>query len=235
MEIAGARIVIPGATGEIGAALTRRLHDAGASLVVAGRDEAALHRLRADCPDALTASFDAYDLASCAALTHWAARELGGLDAVVTCVGVAAFGAAESVSDAVAEHLMTVNALAPIAFLRSALPLIGAGGVLAAVTGVVARTPPATMADYAASKAALAAWLSAVGREQKRRRVSVIDVALPHVATGFADRAVSGRPPSLPTGLPVSRAVDLIVEAAFGTELPGTAAAPEGSSADRTH
>ncbi|MFE4703360.1 hypothetical protein ACWCPD_25075 [Streptomyces sp. NPDC001935] len=52
----------------------------------------------------------------------WAADRLGGLDGVVVCVGGAAFAPAESVSDAVAEHLFTVNALAPMAFPPAALP-----------------------------------------------------------------------------------------------------------------
>ncbi|MDF3301483.1 SDR family NAD(P)-dependent oxidoreductase [Streptomyces tropicalis] len=213
MDVRGARILVPGASGALGGALVGLLHGRGATVAVAGRDRAALDRLAAAHGGLPARQFDAYDLDACAGTVRWAAERLGGLDAVVVCVGVAAFGPADAVGDAVAEHLVTVNALAPIAFLRAALTVVPPGGVLAAVTGMVARTPVAGMADYSAAKAALSAWLSAVRRERRRSGVGVLEIRLPHLDTGFAGRAVAGRPGALPDGLPVERAVDAIVGA----------------------
>ncbi|WP_372348552.1 SDR family NAD(P)-dependent oxidoreductase [Streptomyces sp. KL116D] len=225
MDVDGARILLPGATGEVGRALAHRLYSAGATLHLAGRNETELRALQGRLPGTGASSFDAYDLDSCAALTRRAAQRMGGLDAVVSCIGVPAFGAADTISEAVAEHLMTVNALAPMAFLRAALPLVTAGGVLAAVTGVVAENPPPKMADYAAAKAALAAWLHAVRKEQ-RRHVAVVDLCLPHLDTGFAGRAVAGQPPKLPRGLAVPAAVDLIMRELTGPETVARASGP---------
>ncbi|MER5402108.1 SDR family oxidoreductase [Streptomyces sp. NPDC002599] len=220
MRISCARILVPGATGALGAALALRLHEQGAAVAVAGRDRASLARVSQACGGAPACAFDAYDLEQCARTVTWASLELGGLDGVVVCVGSAAFGPPESVSDAVAEHLLTVNALTPMAFLRAALPLIRPGGVIAAITGVVADSPPAGMADYSASKAALATWLRAVRREQRASGVTVLEIRLPHVDTGFASRAVLGTPPVLPAGLPVAEAADAIVAAlAAGARL----------------
>ncbi|MGW2787804.1 SDR family NAD(P)-dependent oxidoreductase [Streptomyces populi] len=213
MIVNGAGILVPGATGVLGTALVLRLHEQGAAVAVAGRDREGLARVSQACGDAPARAFDAYDLEECARTVNWAAGELGGLDGVVVCVGGAAFGPAESVSDAVAEHLFTVNAMAPMAFLRAALPLVRPGGVIAAITGVVADSPQAGMADYSASKAALSAWLRAVRREQRASGITVLEIRLPHVETGFAGRAVLGTPPVLPTGLPVAEAVDAIVAA----------------------
>ncbi|MGX1372867.1 short-subunit dehydrogenase [Streptomyces canus] len=227
MEMRGARILVPGATGRIGAALVTRLHALGARPALAGRDADRLARVSAACADAPARTFDAWDLDACAQTVEWALIELGGLDGVVVCVGVAAFGPAPDVSDAVAEHVAAVNALAPMAFLRAAAPRVDAGGVLAAVTGVVAEAAPARMADYAAAKAALAAWLTAVRREQRRRGVSVLEINLPHMDTGFADRPLQGEPPRSAPGLPVEEAVSAVVTAlADGARLirPGTAA-----------
>jgi Short-chain dehydrogenases of various substrate specificities len=213
MVISRAGILVPGATGVLGTALALRLHEQGAAVAVAGRDREGLARVSRACGDAPARAFDAYDLLQCARTVTWAAGELGGLDAVVVCVGVAAFGPAESVSEAVAEHLFTVNTLAPLAFLRAALPVVEPGGVVAAITGVVADSPSAGMADYSASKAGLAAWLRGVRREQRASGVAVLEIRLPHVETGFAGRAVLGMPPVLPPGLPVAEAVDAIVAA----------------------
>ncbi|AYC36188.1 SDR family NAD(P)-dependent oxidoreductase [Streptomyces griseorubiginosus] len=225
MKMRGARILVPGATGQIGEALANRLHALGARPALAGRDADRLAKVAASCAGAPARTFDAWDLDACAQTVDWASSELGGLDGVVVCVGVAAFGPATDVSDAVAEHLTAVNALAPMAFLRAAAPRLDAGGVLAAVTGVVAEAAPARMADYAAAKAALAAWLTAVRREQRRRGVSVLEINLPHMDTDFAHRAVHGEPPNLAQGLPVEEAVQAVVTAlSDGARLirPGT-------------
>ncbi|MET8101898.1 SDR family oxidoreductase [Streptomyces sp. NPDC005236] len=220
MVISRAGILVPGATGVLGTALSLRLDEQGAVVAVAGRDREGLTRVSRACGDAPARAFDAYDLEQCARTVPWAAGELGGLDAVVVCVGVAAFGPAESVSDAVAEHLFTVNTLAPLAFLRAALPVVKPGGVIAAITGVVADSPSAGMADYSASKAGLAAWLrGGVRREQRASGVTVLEIRLPRVETGFAGRAVLGTPPVLPAGLAVAEAVDAIV-AALSADAP---------------
>ncbi|MFG3497525.1 SDR family NAD(P)-dependent oxidoreductase [Streptomyces sp. NPDC047928] len=213
MDVKGARVLVPGATGAIGGVLARRLHGHGARVAVAGRDPASLARVAAACGGAPARRFDAYDLDGCARTVPWAVDELGRLDAVVVCVGVAGFGPAESVGDTVAEHLLTVNALAPMAVLRAALTAVPPGGTLAAVTGVVVDAAPAGMADYAASKAALAAWLTGVRRERRRTGGTVLDIRLPHVESGFAERAVAGTPPALPRGRTVDEAVDMIVGA----------------------
>ncbi|WP_435613069.1 SDR family NAD(P)-dependent oxidoreductase [Streptomyces sp. bgisy159] len=213
MELTGARVLVPGATGAIGGALAERLHHEGARVAVAGRDPARLARVSAACGDAPARRFDAYDLDGCARAVPWAVAELGGLDAVTVCVGVAGFGPAEKVGDVVAEHLLTVNALAPMAVLRAALSEVPPGGALAAVTGAVVDAAPVGMADYAAAKAALAAWLASLRRERRRAGVAVLDVRLPHVASGFAERAVGGAPPALPPGRTVDEAVDVILDA----------------------
>ncbi|MFE0470111.1 SDR family NAD(P)-dependent oxidoreductase [Streptomyces sp. NPDC058947] len=218
MKIHGSRVLLPGASGAIGSALAVRLHRSGARLALAGHDEGRLRRVSEACAGAPVFRFDAYELDRCARAPDWAAGELGGLDAVVVCVGVAGFGPADTVPDAVAEHLFTVNALAPLAFMRAALPRLTPPGALAAVTGVVVDAPPAGMADYAAAKSALAAWLTAVRRERWRTGTSVLDVRLPHVESGFAARRVVGEPPRLPRGLTVDEAADRIVAELTGQE-----------------
>lgn len=86
-------------------------------------------------------------------------------------------------------------------------------GTVAAITGVVAEHPQPFMADYSASKAALAAWLRAVRREQRARHVRVLEVSLPHQDTGFAGRAARGTPPALPPGADLDAAITHLVAA----------------------
>ncbi|WP_418955858.1 SDR family NAD(P)-dependent oxidoreductase [Streptomyces tritici] len=219
LGITGARVLVVGATGQIGGLAARSLHRRGASVAVAGRNAGRLaerSRRSGACPRRL---FDAYDLDGCEGLAAWAVRSLGGLDRVVVAVGVAGFGRAEHVGEAAAEHLMTVNALAPMAIVRGALPLLEAGGAVAVVTGAVVDAPPRGMADYAAAKTALATWLEVVGREQRARGVRVLDVRIPHLDGGFAARAVTGSPPPLPPGAdPVASVERLLVAPLIGAD-----------------
>ncbi|MEU3464431.1 SDR family oxidoreductase [Streptomyces sp. NPDC006733] len=200
MNLNGARVLVAGATGVLGGALTAELTARGALPALAGRDPDRLARAARAHPGAPTVLFDAYDPASCARAVHSAAAGLGGLDGVVVAFGAVAFGPAAATGDEVAEYLMAVNALAPAAFFRAALNVLGPGGIIAALTGVVAEHPQAGMADYSASKAALSAWLTAARREARPAGITVLDLRPGHLDTGFADRAVGGTAPPLPAG-----------------------------------
>ncbi|WP_399881858.1 SDR family NAD(P)-dependent oxidoreductase [Streptomyces sp. BBFR51] len=228
MKPDGARVLVAGATGALGSALTAELAERGARPALAGRDPVRLARAAEPYPGAATLLFDAYDPDSCSRAVHAAADGLGGLDAVVTAFGSVAFGRTTEVGDEVAEHLMAVNFLAPAAFFRAALSVMPPGSLVAGLTGVVAESPQAGMADYSASKAALGAWLVAARREARTAGINVLDVRPGHLDTGFADRAVAGSAPPLPKGGDPRRIVTAVADAmAADVELLLTA--PDGT------
>ncbi|MEV6840394.1 SDR family oxidoreductase [Streptomyces sp. NPDC051133] len=228
MNLDGARVLVAGATGVLGGALTAELAGRGARPVLAGRDAARLVRAARAHAGAPTVVFDAYDPASCAGAVHGAALALGGLDAVVTAFGSVAFGQAAKTGDEVAEHLMAVNALAPAAFFRAALTCMEPGSLIAAVTGVVAYVPQAGMADYSASKAALSAWLHATRREARAAGIRVLDVQPGHVETGFAERCVAGTAPPMPPGDDPRRVVAAMADA-MASDAESLRTAPDGT------
>ncbi|WP_228452939.1 SDR family NAD(P)-dependent oxidoreductase, partial [Streptomyces alkaliterrae] len=195
MLLDGSRVLVAGATGVIGAAVASGLAERGARVAVAGRNPTRLAQQAAELGGVPASRIDAYDLDGCADLAAWAADRLGGLDAVVVTIGVAAFGPADTQPEPVTEHVFTVNALAPIAVLRGALAVRPTPGTLAAVTGVVAERPQRRMAAYSSAKAALSGWLTAVRAERRGQGTVVLDARLPHLDTGFADRAVAGTHP----------------------------------------
>ncbi|MFE5613634.1 SDR family NAD(P)-dependent oxidoreductase [Streptomyces sp. NPDC056524] len=200
MELSGARVLVAGATGVLGGAITAEIVGRGARAALAGRDPSRLAASAHAYPGVPTARFDAYDPGSRAKVVEQVSAALGGLDAVVVAFGTVAFGTAGEVGDEVAEHLMAVNHLAPAAFFRAALDVLEPGSAIAAVTGVVAERPQKGMADYSASKAALRAWLDAVRREARTAGVGVLEIRPGHLHTGFADRPVAGAAPPLPQG-----------------------------------
>lgn len=221
-------MLVAGATGALGRLAVADLLERGALVALAGRDTEALAELAA-AAHAPARTVDAYDLDACAGSAPWARAALGGLDGVLVTVGVAGFGPAAEVADATAEHLMTVNALCPMALLRGAVPVVGDGGFLAAVTGAIVDSPLLGTADYTASKAALAGWLGVLRRETRPRHLTVVDARLPHLDTGFASRAVAGTAPPLAAGADPAPVVHALVEqlvSALARSLPPGNAIP---------
>ena len=207
------RIIVAGATGELGLALCEALAADDAELALLGRDRDKLDVLAARLGGAPTGVIDAADLRGCRSAVDAAAAALGGLDALIVTIGVPAFGDAADLPDDINAALVQVNLLAPMALLGAADAHLGEGGALVAVTGMVAETPTAGLAAYSAAKAALSAYLVALRRERRRRGVNVIEARLPHLETGFAQRALHGVPPALSAGLPVATAAAAIVRA----------------------
>ncbi|MFJ6486513.1 SDR family NAD(P)-dependent oxidoreductase [Streptomyces sp. NPDC091682] len=222
--------MLVGATGEVGRLAAWELLGRGARLALAGRNERGLSELAAltGCP---THVLDAYDLDACAEAGPWALSALGRLDGVLVTVGVAGFGPAAEVPNAAAEHLMTVNALCPMAVLRGAVSAVRDGGFLSAVSGAIVNAPLTGTADYAASKSALACWLGVLAREVRKRRVAVVDARLRHLDTSFASRAIVGSPPPLQQGADPALEVHALVDDLLGRledpSTPRISAAPQ--------
>jgi cyclic-di-GMP-binding biofilm dispersal mediator protein len=172
-----------------------------------------------------------------AALTA-SARPSARLDGVVFAAGVVAFGPAAEVDDATLERLLALNVLAPVRLLRAAVPhLVASGeGFAVHVSAVVAEQPTAGTAAYSASKAALAAFDAAAGRELRRSRIRLIDVRPPHTETGLTTRPIAGVPPRLPQGLDPDAVAERIVAPieAGERDVPASAFAGEPVSDRRT-
>ncbi|GAA2077049.1 3-oxoacyl-ACP reductase FabG [Aeromicrobium halocynthiae] len=210
MEISGARVLVVGATGALGGAIARTVHDAGARVAVTGRDADRLTAVGAEL-DAPTFELDVVDLERTAQRVAEAVEVLGGLDLLVVATGVPAFGPAVEADPAVTEEVFAVNALGAAGVVRAALPHLD-GGVAVVLSAILADLPTAGMADYSAAKAALTAWLTAVRRES-RRRTRIVDVRPPHLDTDLAAHALAGEPPRLPEPLAASEVVAAVLDA----------------------
>lgn len=211
MEITGARTLVCGASGAVGAALADALVAQGAHVVAAGRDVARTAAVATRCGTEPLA-LDVVDVRSVRACVDEAAARLGGLDLLVVATGVAAFGPAVDADDAVVEELFAVNTLGPMALVRAAARHLGEGGAVVVVSAILADSPTTGMAEYSATKSALAAWLSVLRREQ-RRDFSVLDVRPPHMDTGLADHPLAGEAPRLPAGHPLDDTVTVTLDA----------------------
>lgn len=195
-----------GAGGVLGAAISRRLADRGATVVLAGRTLAPLAATAASAPPlagATTVVCDARDPRAGDALVAAVRQAHGRLDGLVLAHGVVAFGDLVSTDDDVIEELFLTNVIGPLWLLRRVVPLLvdSGGGFVANLSAVVAEQPMAGMVPYSASKAALSAADAGLARELRRQGVQVCDIRPPHTETGLAHRPLSGTAPRLAEGL----------------------------------
>ena len=225
--LAGAHILVVGATGGLGSAVSRELAGAGAVLTLSGRSSERLQALGSELGDQL-AGIQPGDLIApevpglIVAGAH-AAR--GGLDGVVFAAGVVAFGEIGDLDDDVLDQLMLVNLFAPIRIARAAAGLLPPGGFLANISAVVAEHPMKGMAAYSASKGGLTAFDAAAAAELRRRQIRVLDVRPMHTETGLAQRPIAGQPPRMPSGAEPATVAARIVRAIADDEreLPSAA------------
>ncbi len=211
MEISGSRILVVGATGELGGRLARALADKGARVVVAGRDSGRLAGISAEL-GVPAVQVDYSKPGSAAEAVDEAVGELEGLDGLVVATGAVAFGRAGELPTAAETELMEINVTGPVSLISASLGQISPGGVVVGITGVVAEFPTAGMAAYSASKSALASYLTALRRE-RRKEISIVEVSPGHMETGFAGRALAGDPPAMPEAADPDELVAAVVEA----------------------
>jgi cyclic-di-GMP-binding biofilm dispersal mediator protein len=232
-ELDGSRALVVGATGVLGGLIAERLAAAGARLALSARDEGRLAG-GAGPAGAAAATVIAVDLTDDDAPESIVARAvdaLGGLDVIVLAAGVVGFDTAAETAAQDLETLFTVNALAPMRIISAAIPALaessaaGRKPVVLALTGIVAELPTAGLASYSASKAALAAYLTAAGRELRRSGIRLLDAHPGHTETGLAGRPLFGTAPAFPAGHDPAAVADRVVRAiADGeTSLPASA------------
>ncbi|MBG6184290.1 cyclic-di-GMP-binding biofilm dispersal mediator protein [Arthrobacter sp. CAN_A214] len=212
-ELSGSHFLVVGATGVLGAELSRRLAARGARLTLSGRSAAKLQALAGELGSAVEGTVTA-DLGKAGSPMEIAAAVYGKeLNGLVFAAGVVAFGPAVAVEDDTLDELMLVNLLGYMRLMREVGPQLVRDSVVVQVSAVVAESPTAGMAAYSATKAGLSAYGRALTFELRRQGVRVIDVRPPHTETGLAARPIAGDAPRLPQGKDPGAVADRIVQA----------------------
>ncbi|MCF8554885.1 MAG: SDR family NAD(P)-dependent oxidoreductase [Candidatus Nanopelagicales bacterium] len=191
-NLTGKKVVVVGATGVLGAQISKQLNVMGAQVCAVVRN--------ADHLDLSISEHAIADVTDSTALRN-AFSTLAPFDGVINAAGVVAFGMLSELEDKTLTNLFAINAIAPIVMLRESAPHINDDGFFCNISAVVALSPVAGMAAYSASKAGAWAGMAGATRELRRQKIDVIDARPPHTETGLAARPIAGEAPKLPTGL----------------------------------
>lgn len=187
MKPTGNTILVTGGGSGIGAALAQRLHDAGNTVIVAGRRLEALQRA---CAGRAGMHAVALDIDSAAAIDAFAAGLVAAhpaLNVVLNNAGIMRFEALDTRRDlADAEATITTNLLGPIRLTNALVGHLAArpDAALINVTSGLAFVPLLSTPTYNATKAAMHSYTIAL-REVLKGKVEVIELAPPAVQTGL--------------------------------------------------
>ncbi|MFK0212178.1 SDR family NAD(P)-dependent oxidoreductase [Streptomyces sp. NPDC090298] len=152
--------LVTGSSSGIGAAVARRLADAGYRIVVnSARSVAAGEALAAALPDAVYVRADVSDESQATALVAAATEAYGRLDLLVNCAGTTRFiphDDLEAASPEVWRHLYDVNVIGVWQTVTAAVPhLRKTGGSIVTVSSQAGVRPGGSSIPYAVSKAAV--------------------------------------------------------------------------------
>lgn len=184
---------ITGASSGIGAALARALSARGASVILSGRNQAALQAVAADCTDALVLPFDAADLSTARPMAEQAWQWKGRVHGLVNNAGVSQRSLAIETDFQVYQTLINLDLLAPIALTQALLPRMVAsgGGHIVAVASIAGIVGSPMRSAYSAAKHGLIGYHDAVRAENEHLGVQVHVVAPGSVKTNVSRNALN--------------------------------------------
>jgi NAD(P)-dependent dehydrogenase (short-subunit alcohol dehydrogenase family) len=153
--LAGARMLVTGASAGIGRALAVSAVRQGAQVMLVARRQKELEAASAEAGGGRAFAVDLSDPADCARLGPAVEAALGGLDVVVSCAGIAPLQMMMETSDEQWEQVLATNLFGTHRLLRCCVPLLGRSGAFIALSSDTVLRPRAGLGAYAASKAGL--------------------------------------------------------------------------------
>ena len=188
---------ITGASSGIGTALAVALSNEGASVILSGRNEAALNDVASRCTaGALVLPFEATDYARIPALAQqawdWASKNGGAIHGLINNAGITQRSlAVETVFD-VYQRIIAVDLLAPIALTQALLPRMvkAGGGQIIAISSVAGLVGAPLRSAYSAAKHGLIGYHDSVRAETSQSGIKVLVVAPGSVRTNVSKNAL---------------------------------------------
>lgn len=189
-DLTGKSALVTGASGGIGGAIARALHDRGAAVALSGTRKDALDALAAELGGRAHAIVaDLGDAPAVEKLVAQAAEALGSVDILINNAGLTRDNLAMRMKDEDWQIVLDVNLTAAFRLSRAVMRAMmkKRWGRIIGITSVVGVTGNAGQANYAASKAGMIGMSKSLAQEIASRGVTVNCVA-----PGFIETAMTG-------------------------------------------
>jgi len=194
--LAGKVVLITGAAGGIGTALTHRFTGVGARVALGDLDSARLATTAdgiVDDSTVLTIPFDVTDANACRDAVARVVAEWGGVDVLVNNAGITHLSMFRDTDPSVIRRVVEVNLFGAVNMTSAVLPhLLERKGRIVTISSVAGVAPLASRTGYSAAKHALHGLFDSLRAELRGTGVSVTIVCPQFVNTAIGDRALGG-------------------------------------------
>jgi 3-oxoacyl-[acyl-carrier protein] reductase len=207
-DLTGKNALVTGASGGIGAAVARALHEAGATVGLSGTRVEPLQALAAELGSrAHVLPCDLSNAAAVEDLVKQAVEAMGSVDILVNNAGITRDALAMRMSDEDWLSVIEVNLTSTFRLCRAAIrPMMKARwGRIINVTSVVAQAGNPGQVNYAAAKAGVAGLSRSLAQEVASRGITVNCVAPGLVETAMTDKLNDEQRAKILTAVPVGR------------------------------
>ncbi|SFA76557.1 3-oxoacyl-[acyl-carrier-protein] reductase [Poseidonocella pacifica] len=207
-DLNGKCALVTGASGGIGGAIARTLHEAGATVGLSGTREEPLKALAADLGDrAHVLPCNLGDPEAIEALPKQAIAAMGGLDILVNNAGITRDQIFMRMSDDDWQSVLDVNLTAAMRLCRGVMrPMMKARwGRIINISSIVGATGNPGQANYAAAKAGLVGMTKSIAYEVASRGITANAVAPGFIATAMTDKLSDDQKATINAQIPASR------------------------------
>ncbi len=207
-DLSGKSALVTGASGGIGGAIARHLHQAGANVGLSGTRVDALETLAGDLGERCAVlPCDLGDGDAVSALIGQADEALGAVDIVINNAGLTRDNLALRLKDEDWEQVMAVNLTAAFRLSKAALRgmMKRRWGRIVNITSIVGVTGNGGQTNYAASKAGIIGFSKSLAQEVASRNITVNCLAPGFIQTPMTDALDEGQRESLLASIPAGR------------------------------
>ncbi len=210
-DLSGKVALVTGATGAIGGAIARTLHQMGATLALSGTKVSNLESLASELEDRV--QLFACNLNSAEAiqdLINNTERFFDRIDILVNNAGITRDNLMLRMTDEAWEDVMTVNLEAPFRLMRAASKKMmrNRWGRIINISSVVGAVGNAGQTNYAAAKSGLFGLTKSAALELASRNITVNCVAPGFIESPMSDKIPDAMKEALQKKIPVGRIGD---------------------------
>jgi 3-oxoacyl-[acyl-carrier protein] reductase len=207
-DLTGRSALVTGASGGIGGAIAKALHDQGATIALTGRNKDALQKVASVLGErAHVLVADLSDSDAVNGLIGNANDAMGGLDILVNNAGLTRDGLMIRMKDEDWAEVLEVNLTAGFRLARATLRgmMKARYGRIINITSVVGQMGNPGQANYVASKAGMTGMTKALAAEVASRGITVNCVAPGFITTAMTESLSDDQKESMLKRIPVGR------------------------------
>ena len=207
-DLTGKSALVTGASGGIGGAIAKALHEAGATVGLSGTRVEPLEALAAELGErAHVLPCNLGDAEAVESLPKQAVEAMGAVDILVNNAGITRDQIFMRMSDEEWQSVLDVNLTATMRLCRGVMrPMMKARwGRIINISSIVGATGNPGQVNYAASKAGMVGMTKSIAAEVASRNITANAVAPGFIATAMTDKLTDDQKDKINAQIPAAR------------------------------